>query len=216
MASLTTSRSQSFYRIAEDHFCSYGDGGEDFLEYPVWINKTSDLHECRERLDAGLNKLNEERQDHHDDPSPVEDIIDPDLLICRPGEFDRDTWIQWRARDHEDSYNLSEYQFETLEEYIVAQLDEGVTDHVKLRSTYQWMPSEFVIDTHGHVTITTAIAQLERTPENEQIYRDIAEVFEAMLPAFQRTEIVGESAKPGNTLQVIVKAQSYNLKAGKR
>jgi hypothetical protein len=36
-----------------------------------------------------------------------------------------------------------------------------------------------------------------------------------MLPAFQKTKIVGQSAYSGNTLQVIVKAQSYNLKAGK-
>ncbi len=45
-----------FYRIAEDHFCTYGDGGQDFLQYPIWINKTLNLNQCRERLDAALNK----------------------------------------------------------------------------------------------------------------------------------------------------------------
>ena len=37
-----------------------------------------------------------------------------------------------------------------------------------------------------------------------------------MLPAFQRTEIVGEAAQSEHTLQIIVKAQSYNMKAGKQ
>ena len=121
-----------------------------------------------------------------DEPSPVEDIIDPDLLVCRPDEFDRDARIEWRVREHRDSYDSSNYSFETLEEKVAFQLDEGVTEHVKIRSTYQWMPSEFVIDENGHVKITTDIPQLERIHENEQVYADIAAVFEGMLPAFQK------------------------------
>ncbi|CAF4509967.1 unnamed protein product, partial [Rotaria sp. Silwood2] len=72
----------------------------------------------------------------------------------------------------------------------------------------------FAIDQNGHATITTTISQLERTPENEQLYTDIAQVFEAMLLAFQETEIIEQSVQPGNTLQVFVQAQSYNLKSG--
>ncbi|CAF4406914.1 unnamed protein product [Rotaria sp. Silwood2] len=72
----------------------------------------------------------------------------------------------------------------------------------------------FVIDQNGHATITTAISQLERTPENEQLFTDIAQVFEAMLLAFQETEIIEQSVQPGNNLQVFVQAQSYNLKSG--
>ena len=210
----------NFYRIAVDRHCSYGDGGEDFLQYPVWINKSLNLNECRERLVHALNKLNEERQDHHDEPSPVEDIIDPDLLVCRPKKFDRDAWIEWRVEnlrastDSSDSDSGSE--FGGIEERAAHEADEEITEHVKLRSMYQWMPTIFAIDQNGHVTIETAIPQLERTLETEQLYRDIAQVFEAMLPAFQETEIVGESAQPGSALQVVVKAQSYNLQAGKR
>lgn len=208
-----TPTEDSFYRLAEGHFCTYGDGGEDLLQYPIWVNKALKLNECRERLVEALDKLNEQRQDHHDDPSPVEDIIDPDLLICRPNQFDRDAWIEWRATEHSDLYDSWDERFETVEEKVAFKLNNDVTERVKLRSTYQWMPSEFVIDQNGHVTIKTAIPQLERIPENEQFYQDIATVFEAMLPAFQKTEIVGELATPGHTLQVIVKAQSYNLKA---
>ena len=62
---MACSKTQNFfYRIAEDGHCTYGDGGEDFLQYPVWINKALNLDQCRERLDAALKKLNEERQDH--------------------------------------------------------------------------------------------------------------------------------------------------------
>jgi len=139
MACLKTqyiSRQNSFYRLANNHHCRYADGGEDFLQYPIWINKALELNKCRERLVEALDKLNEERQDHHVEPSPVEDIIDPDLLICRPKQFDRDVWIQWRTKKHGDSYDSGD-EFETIEEKVAFQLDEEVTDHVKLRSTYQ-------------------------------------------------------------------------------
>jgi hypothetical protein len=204
----------SFYRLAEDRHCKYGDGGADFLQYPVWINKALNLNKCRERLDKALDKLNKKRKDHHDEPSPVEDIIDPDLLVCRPDKFDRVAWIEQRTAETGDSFEHWNSRFDTVEDDVAANAD-GITEHVKLRSTYQWMPTKFVIDENGHVTITTNIPQLEKIPKNEQIYKDIAQVFEAMLPAFQKSEIVGHSAEPGHTLQVIVKAQNYNLKAGK-
>ncbi|CAF2893734.1 unnamed protein product [Rotaria sp. Silwood2] len=209
-----SSCTHKFYRLAQDCHCEYGDGGEDFLQYPIWINKSLNLNKCRERLVQALHKLNEQRQDHQNEPSPVEDIIDPDLLICCPQKFDRDAWIEQRKKQCQDSYDAWNFNGQTLEEKIVNEVDKEITEHVKLRSTYQWMPTVFVIDQNGHVTITTDIPQLIRTPENEQLYIDIAQVFETMLPAFQETEIVGQSAQPGNTLQVIVKAQSYNLKAG--
>jgi hypothetical protein len=76
------------------------------------------------------------------------------------------------------------------------------------------MPTEFRIGTDNSVEIITQISQLERTGKNQQLYKDIAQVFQAMLPAFQKSEIVGLKAEAGNTLQVIIKAQSYNVKSG--
>jgi hypothetical protein len=177
------------------------------------------LNECRKRLVRALDKLNDERHDHHPEPSPVEDIIDPDLLLYHPNDFDRNAWIEWRtkewhAEEPDDEEHLFDTEFKTVEEKAAFEVDQKITDHVKLRSRYQWMPTNFVIDENGHVKISTNIPQLERTLENEQTYEDIARVFEAMLPAFQTEEILGQSAQPGNTLQVVVKAQSYNLKAG--
>ncbi|CAF5083578.1 unnamed protein product, partial [Rotaria sp. Silwood1] len=148
------------------------------------------------------------------EPSPVEDIIDPDLLVCRPSQFDREIWIKKRVKGYKDvDYDRYDDDDEKLEKKATVELDKEITEHVKLRSTYQWMPAIFQIDQNSHVTITTPIPQLEKTSENEQLYRDIAQVFEAMLPAFRKAEIVGSEATAGNSLQVIVKAQSYNLKS---
>jgi hypothetical protein len=56
-------------------------------------------HSYRERLLRVLYTLNEERQDFHTSPSPVEDIIDPDLLPYRqPSTFVRNDWIKRRKK----------------------------------------------------------------------------------------------------------------------
>lgn len=193
----------SFRRLAEDRTCTYGDGGGLFLEFPIWVCENL-VVDCRERLLKGLNALNEERQDHHADPSPVEDIIDPDLLLCRPGEFDGKGWIK-------EQVNMAKAD----NRYYVEADDVDKDEHVQLRSTYRWLPTELRIGTDNSVEIITQISQLEQTGKNQQLYKDIAQVFQAMLPAFQKSEIVGLKAKPGNTLQVIIKAQSYNVKSGK-
>lgn len=95
-------------------------------------------------------------------------------------------------------------------------------------SMYQWMPAEFSIDaTNGDVTITSAINSLSRDTF-PLLYRDIAQVFQRMLPMFEN---VIQVAKPvrygrqpevkkvehplwGKSVQVIVKAATYVLKAG--
>ncbi|CAF3855440.1 unnamed protein product [Rotaria sp. Silwood1] len=174
-----------FYRLAKDFHCSYGNGGDSFLQYPVWINESMKLNECRERLVQALHKHNNQRQNHQHEPSPVEDIIDPDLLVCRPSQFDREIWIKKRVKEYkDDDYNRYDDDDEKLENKTTIELDKEIIEHVKLRSTYQWMPAVFQIDQNSHVTITTPIPQLERISENEQLYRDIVQVLEAMLPAF--------------------------------
>ncbi|CAF3697679.1 unnamed protein product [Rotaria sp. Silwood1] len=57
------------------------------VEYPIWQcdnvcgKKRMDI---RYELLRTFHKLNKQRQDFHDYPSPVEDIIDPDLLVYQP------------------------------------------------------------------------------------------------------------------------------------
>jgi hypothetical protein len=95
-----TTNKPDFYLLHCDRRIHFGDGGYAFLTYPVWIQENLPIKQsCRERLLRVLYTLNEERQDFHPSPSPVEDIIDPDLLPYRPpSTFDRNQWIERRKR----------------------------------------------------------------------------------------------------------------------
>ena len=66
-----------FYRLAGDRDVKFGDGGEAFLVYPVWIHERLPVSESRrQRLLDFFYKLNEKQKDFHPHPSPVQDIID--------------------------------------------------------------------------------------------------------------------------------------------
>lgn len=79
----------SYYRIRGDwHDYDREDGVNVVCRYPVWVNETllegKDGELCRQRLSDVFHLLNDKRQDHHPYPSPVEDIVDPDLLPYCP------------------------------------------------------------------------------------------------------------------------------------
>ncbi|CAF1194575.1 unnamed protein product [Adineta steineri] len=178
----------------------------------LWIHENLPVKQsCRERLLNVLYKLNEERQDFHPNPSPVEDIIDPDLLPYRPpSTFDRNKWIerQQRRRRH------SPRREDRFKRDLARGGYDDLSEHEKLRDTYQWLPSEFVIDKNGKVDIRTPIIHLPELPEYRQSYDDIAKIFQAMLPMFEQMKLIKLSSNEEQKLQVIVKAQSYNLKSG--
>lgn len=201
------------YRITGDRQAEFGDGGEAFLSYPVWIQEKLPVSESRrQRLLNIFYQLNDERKDFHASPSPVEDIIDPDLLSYPPlSTFDRDQWAARRIRqmqmpkDRELRYfkrDLAEGSYDNLSE------------HEKLRETYQWLPSEFVIDRNGKVDIQSPIHHLPPLSQYRQAYGDIAHIFHAMLPLFAKLKLIELDGNKEQRLQVIIKAQSYNLKAG--
>ncbi|CAF4300721.1 unnamed protein product, partial [Rotaria magnacalcarata] len=90
----------------------------------------------------------------HPHPSPVQDIIDPDLLPCRPAPaFDRNEWIARRFKQ----LQKSDYKAR----HFKRDLDQGeyndFSEHEKLRNTYRWLPSIFAIDKDGKVDIKTPI-----------------------------------------------------------
>jgi hypothetical protein len=202
-----------FYRLIGDRNVGYGDGGQTFLVYPVWIHEHLPVSETRRgRLLGVLHALNEQRQDFHAAPSPVEDIIDPDLLAYRPRSFDRAKWIERCRRQLEPFEREARYFKRDLANGEYAELSE----HEQLRDTYQWLPSEFVIQTDGKVDIRSPIHHLPVTPEYRRTYGDIAQIFHAMLPMFEQMKLIDRSANKEQRLQVIVKAQSYNIKAGKK
>ncbi|UJR32942.1 hypothetical protein I4U23_020403 [Adineta vaga] len=209
----TTIQKPDFYRLHGDRLAEFGDGGEAFLAYPVWIHEQiPDVEKHRQRLLNTLYELNNQRQDFHPSPSPVEDIIDPDLLPYKPETtFNRNEWIERRKKELKGvDRKLSRFKRD---------LNQGdynnLSEHEQIRDTYQWIPSEFVIDTDGKVDIRTPIQHLPVSPEFKKAYSDIAHIFHAMLPMFEQLKIVNlNNAKEQQRLQVIVKAQSYNLKAG--
>src|SRR5690606_6158498 len=84
-----------------------------------------------------------------------------------------------------------------------------VSQGVKMRETYQWIPSEFHIHADGSVKITSRIHNLPRTKENSSLYSYIEHVFSKMLPMFEKMHLVTLGKEC--TLQVIVKAQRYRL-----
>ncbi len=209
----TTIDKPDFYRLHGDRQAEFGDGGEAFLVYPVWIHEQLPISESRrKRLLTVLQQLNEERQDFHPSPSPVEDIIDPDLLSCPPSPaFDRNQWIARRLNQLGPPDNRESRYFKR----DIARGDyENLSEHEQLRDTYQWLPSEFVIDQHGKVDILTPIHHLPPLPQYRQTYGDIAHIFHAMLPMFEQLKLIKINTNKEQRLQVIVKAQSYNLKAG--
>jgi hypothetical protein len=156
--------------------------------------------------------LNHERQDFHPSPSPVEDIIDPDLLSSPPASaFDRNQWVTRRLKQIEAPNDRKSRYFKrdlARGEY------ENLSEHEQLRDTYQWLPSEFIIDQHGKVDILSPIHHLPPLPQYRQAYGDIAHIFHAMLPMFEQLKLIQLNANKEQRLQVIVKAQSYNLTAG--
>ncbi|CAF0917842.1 unnamed protein product [Adineta steineri] len=202
----------NFYRLDGDNDVEFGDGGSASLVYPVWIHEQLPISEKRrKRLLNVLYQLNEERQDFHPSPSPVEDIIDPDLLPYRPVSiFDQNRWIERRKRQLNNT--------ELKQRRFVRDLREGayndLSEHEKLRDTYQWVPSEFIIDKDGKVDIRTPIIHLPVLPEYRQSYGDIARIFHSMLPMFEKLKLINLKSNVSQKLQVIIKAQSYNLKAG--
>lgn len=200
-----------FYRITGDFEVAYGDGGYSHLVYPVWIQEHLPLKEYRRvRLLEHFYQLNDERKDFHEEPSPVEDIIDPDLLAYRPRQFDRRLWIENERR------RLA-HQERKLR-YFNRDINQGdyndLSEHEQLRDTYQWLPSEFTIETDGKVDIRTPIHHLPILPEFRNSYGDIAKIFHLMLPMFEELKVIQRNRTEQQTLQVIIKVQSYNLKAG--
>jgi len=146
-----------FYRLIDDRSYEYGDSGYLLLVHPVWIHENLPVNEKHHlHLLNVLDNLNKQRQDHHEDPSPVEDIIDPDLLAYRPRLFDQDKWTQWRLKQftpYEQNHNNPQHG--------------QSSSHQRLRDTYQWLPSDFIIRTDGTVDIQSSIYHLPYT-ENYQ------------------------------------------------
>ena len=84
-----------------------------------------------------------------------------------------------------------------------------------LRHAYQWRPAKFLVGADGPVTIAGDVHNVPPAPRWDPLRRAIAGVFEAMLLRWRALKVVppaGLSGEP-TRLQVIVKAQRYNIDA---
>lgn len=210
----TTINKPDFYRLHGDREVRYGDGGEDFLVYPVWIQEQLPISRTRrQRLLDFFHELNNQRKDFHEHPSPVEDIIDPDLLVSPPKtSFNRNQWI---ANELKRKLIINSREGRQFQRDIKEDAYTDLSEHEKLRSTYQWLPTDFTIDENGRVDIVSPIHQLPLLPQNRQTYGDIARIFHAMIPMFKQLKVIRDDIpNVKQRLQVIIKVQSYNLQAG--
>ncbi|KAL3691358.1 hypothetical protein R1sor_005009 [Riccia sorocarpa] len=79
-------------------------------------------------------------------------------------------------------------------------------------STYQWLPSEFSVDSEGCIKIQSYINNLEEAP-NRDLYKAIELIFELFLPMFEKLRSSDEENQQlrDRNLQVIVKAANYMI-----
>ncbi|WP_147477415.1 DUF4246 family protein, partial [Corallococcus sp. AB038B] len=82
---------------------------------------------------------------------------------------------------------------------------DDLSEHEQLRDTYQWLPSEFIIDQQGKVDILSSIHHLPPLPQYRQTYGDIAHIFHAMLPMFKQLKLIRTNTNEEQRFQVIVK-----------
>ncbi|CAF4923328.1 unnamed protein product, partial [Rotaria sp. Silwood1] len=143
------------------------------------------------------------RQDFHDYPSPVEDIIDPDLLVYQPDG------VKQNASGYFEPSEMQPRLWNSREE-------------LPLCSTYQWLPSRFRIctSTSTHIDFTeykvhieTPILHLPMNEEYEQTYQNLEKIFEKLVPMFKKLNLLN-SDETDTHLEVVVKVQSYNIKPG--
>ena len=130
-------RSDDFYPMG----VQYGDGGEMDLEHPVWMSDALSKRisgfgtATRNQLLEVFHKTNEERQDFHKYPLPIEDIIDPDLLVCKPVK--PVSPLPASTSSSRNSISQDSIDFKKFNKLNF--------DRLTLRESYQWIPSEFCI-----------------------------------------------------------------------
>eukprot|EP01113_Clastostelium_recurvatum_P012559 TRINITY_DN1651_c7_g1_i2.p1 TRINITY_DN1651_c7_g1~~TRINITY_DN1651_c7_g1_i2.p1 ORF type:complete len:380 (-),score=33.82 TRINITY_DN1651_c7_g1_i2:60-1199(-) len=171
-----------------------------------------------------------EKNDNQPNHSPVQDIIDPDLfpyIIPNAPSWDKNKIEDYKHLiDIEKKGELRHRQVEGDLQQFMRDVRGGIDDEgeyrekiitrvssaITTRNEYQWIPSDFLIDRSGHVSIVSPVHNLPRVSANRALYAHIARVFEAMVPMFKKLNLINSDKE--TKLQVIVKAQSYLLEPG--
>jgi len=199
-----------FLKIGNDEYLSYGDGGYMLIVAPLYFVKQLPLNSnVKTSLSLQLNKLAGERKDWHEE-CPVLDIIDPDLNPNYLSPTDMQMVLDDMRKKVKFQYVLNDEEEEDKEEIdrdVLTKFPEALS----LRSQYKWIPTKFLITKDLHVKLLGPIHNLP-TGGNSELYANIVKVFEAMLPGFQKLNLLKENED--TILQVVVKAQKYEIQPG--
>jgi len=198
----------NFIRVGNDEFVEYGDGGRMIICTPLYYNKQLPLDQTiKQNLTTQLNKLGEERNDWHEE-CPVLDIIDPDL---NPNYLAPKNMEQFLEESKKIALSKGFYRKGEEEEYAKSVILTKFPDSLSLRSRYKWIPTDILIDKDMKAKFLGPIHNLPMK-NISGLYANILKVFEAMLPGFKKLNLLQENGE--TKLQVIIKAQKYEIKPG--
>eukprot|EP01119_Soliformovum_irregulare_P025839 TRINITY_DN9668_c0_g1_i1.p1 TRINITY_DN9668_c0_g1~~TRINITY_DN9668_c0_g1_i1.p1 ORF type:complete len:433 (+),score=57.54 TRINITY_DN9668_c0_g1_i1:20-1318(+) len=200
----------SFYRLGWDRQVIYGDGGDDYLQYPVYVQEDLAVPwktQCN--IVKCLAVLGKKRNDFQPN-NVVEDIIDPDLF---PFRFER-TYKQRMEEDYKFfQATRPDSDLKYLDRSLHSKDFDDPSPYVQLRERYHWIPCEISISRRDHyVRFDSPIHNLPLA-ENKELYVCIGKIFRAMVPMMQTFGLIDET-NPQTTLQVVIKAQSYHIQPG--
>ena len=227
----------SIYKISSTRYVHYGDGGEQHLRYPIFINDHLDVDEKQyEILSNELARIGNENCDYRED-EPIQNVIDPELYALR---LDRNVFFEEYKRKFSEMYRNSEDEESEKSEESSEDRDSDGSYHWNwklqwspyvdfkknvyekkwfIRGNYQWLPSVFTErgrstdDCRYHFRILSSIHNIGPKEKNEKLYSSIAHVFQRMLPMFNKFRKFRDRKK--DEFQVIVKSQRYEIEANK-
>ena len=199
-----------FLKIGNDESVNLN-GYDCIIVSPLYFIKQLPLYtDVKTNITLQLNKLGDERKDWHED-CPVLDIIDPDLNPNYLSPTDMQALVDENRKKYLEERDYDEVEEEEEQENISKGVLSKFPEALSLRSQYKWIPTEFLITKDLHVKLLGPIHNLPTTG-NSELYANIVKVFEAMLPGFQKLNLLKENED--TILQVVVKAQRYEIKPG--
>eukprot|EP01065_Artemidia_motanka_P049779 TRINITY_DN8358_c0_g1_i1.p1 TRINITY_DN8358_c0_g1~~TRINITY_DN8358_c0_g1_i1.p1 ORF type:complete len:578 (+),score=134.89 TRINITY_DN8358_c0_g1_i1:75-1736(+) len=187
------------HKLGQDVSCTFGDGGEETLAYPVVYDYGLPVRpETRAALCRGLDELAARRNDMQQN-GVVEDIVDPDLGPTMLSAESVQAHLRRLKAELREDYDDDDDE--------TGEID--LSEFWTLRAQYSWTPTVFMCDVRTHTaSIKSDVHGLPPREQAPELYAGIEEVFGGMLGLL--AGCLPERSLNG-PLQVVVKAQRYRL-----
>jgi len=105
---------------------------------------------------------------------------------------------------------VEENQILEMQQQVITKFNNGsFKDGVELRGSYQWIPTDILVNANGKVKLMSPIHNLDPVLQNMDFYKLVAHVFRKMVPLFAKVNIINRDRD--TNLQVVIKAQSYHI-----